>query len=313
MLRLGKLNFSLEFLRANQRYIVFSFVTRIIREFGGIFRSHLDSSSLFSAPGNIGGLHGYQGPLAPLVLRRKLWTRGREPTCYAAGTGKEQADVQEQGRLQRKPDLFPLDEDEGKTRREPNLKRIIVPGRFPRPSLGRRPPPSLSTPTCNEGPDAAGYIRARSASSSTEHHSQHWEEEVSASSTDRPYWSRSRKTRRRPEDEEEVSRSHLIGNRHYFLSQIRPERMSTVTMVSIVSVLSWLERDLGASIDYAKSRPKSSFRPRESSTFCLVKTEIRTPSSWLIVESIVREKLNELRFTEREKRKKQTSVSNLRN
>lgn len=32
------------------------------------------------------------------------------------------------------------------------------------------------------------------------------------------------------------------------------ERTSTVTMVSIVSVLSWLQRDLGASIDYAKSR-----------------------------------------------------------
>lgn len=75
---------------------------------------------------------------------------------------------------------------------------------------------------------------------------------------------------------EEVSSGHLIRNRYHF-SVADPIGASTNHDGEYsFGFLSWLARDLGASIDYAKSRLKSSFRPRGSSTFCLVKSEICT-------------------------------------
>jgi len=76
--------------------------------------------------------------------------------------------------------------------------------------------------------------------------------------------------------EEEVSCSHLINDRHHF-SVADPIGASTTHDGEYsFGFLSWLARDLGASIDYAKSRLKSGFRPRGSSTFCLVKPKICT-------------------------------------
>lgn len=119
----------------------------------------------------------------------------------------------------------------------------------------------------------------------SERNGQRWTEEVSTSSTDRPSRSRSRKIRRVEEgrSEEEVSCRHLIGDRHHF-SVADPIGASTTHDGEYsFGFLSWLARDLGASIDYAKSRLKSGFRPRGSSTFCLVKPEICTSpnSNWL--------------------------------
>lgn len=75
---------------------------------------------------------------------------------------------------------------------------------------------------------------------------------------------------------EEVSSSHLISDRHHF--SVADPIGASINHDGEYSFgfLSWLARDLGASIDYAKSRLKSSFRPRGSSTFCLVKPEICT-------------------------------------
>lgn len=114
----------------------------------------------------------------------------------------------------------------------------------------------------------------------SEHHDQRRGEEVSASSTDRPSRSRLKEIPRGEEErrEEEVSCSHLIGDRHHF-SVADPIGASTTHDGEYsFGFLSWLARDLGASIDYAKSRLKSGFWPRGSSMFCLVKPEICTSS-----------------------------------
>lgn len=97
----------------------------------------------------------------------------------------------------------------------------------------------------------------------SEHHGQQCREEVSASSTDRPSRSRSRRIRRdwRKEGRRGSKLQSSNGDRHHF-SVADPIGASTTHDGEYsFGFLSWLARDLGASIDYTKSHLKSGFRP----------------------------------------------------
>ena len=97
----------------------------------------------------------------------------------------------------------------------------------------------------------------------SEHHGQRCREEVSASSTDRPSRSRSKRIRRdwRKEERRGSKLQSSNGGRHHF-SVADPIGASTTHDGEYsFGFLSWLARDLGASIDYAKSHLKSGFRP----------------------------------------------------